>query len=290
MRLASRLVLGGLVTMVACKTADPAPPMTTATPTVTVPGLAPSASQASSVATGACAPWPGAGFSLTTRTGGGRGDFFRELGFDDAKGTVTVHDSDVFMDGKELPTPRVTKETRTLSEADHAALRRNLLAICPDAATLVRRDRELTGGASPELKVTWPGGHAEVYDYVSVARVMGLLEPFFPGLRVDTKSSPAGLYDVVLTEKDKSTPIGAVRLSRTAEMTVVSATADRAEWLSSLVDRTNREALMHQDAAPPPDAPRFTDASRLIKRTDPEFTAALLDELRKYYGVELRKR
>ena len=288
MKLAFRLVLGGLLTMVACKTADPAPPMTTATPTVTVPGLAPSASQVSSVARGACAPWPGAGFSLTTRTGGGRGDFFRELGFDDAKGTVTVHDSDVFIDGKELPTPRVTKETKTLSEADHAALRRNLLAICPDAVTFVRR--EATGGANPELKVTWPGGHAEVYDYVSVARVMGLLEPFFPGLRVDTKSSPAGLYDVVLTEKDKSTPVGTVRLSRTAEMTVVSATADRADWLGSLVDQTNREVLMHQAVAPSPDAPKFADASRLIKRTDPEFAAALLDELRKYHGVELRKR
>jgi hypothetical protein len=71
-------------------------------------------------------------------SGGGRGDFFRDLAFDDRTGTVSVHDSDPFAWGQETRHPRVIQKERVLSAEDHEALARDLMRLAPDMAVLSR--------------------------------------------------------------------------------------------------------------------------------------------------------
>jgi hypothetical protein len=124
--------------------------------------------------------WPASSFKVVAKTSGPRGDEFRELDFDDATGVVAVHDSDVFVDGQEAQTPRVLQTRRTLTAEEHAALRRGLTRICPDAAALART---CAPGTCYDLVVTAGGTTTHLQDADTVIAIMALLEPFFPALR-----------------------------------------------------------------------------------------------------------
>ena len=57
--------------------------------------------------------------------------------------------------------------------------------------------------------------------------------------------------------------------------------------LDKIVASMNAAERLHVDVAPPPDAPRFAMASRIVERGDPGFIAALADQLARYYRLEL---
>lgn len=82
--------------------------------------------------------------------------------------------------------------------------------------------------------------------------------------------------------------VGHVELDPRGSILVLDAAPSRATWLREVASRMNRKGVLHVEAAPPPGAPRFTSASRLIRRGEPEFVPALKDYLRVYYGIELR--
>jgi hypothetical protein len=82
--------------------------------------------------------------------------------------------------------------------------------------------------------------------------------------------------------------IGTVDMDDAFGLTIVSVVPDRAKWLRDLVRRTNEKLVLHVDAVPAPGEPRFAQASRMVARTDPGFAAALKDDLRRYYDLELR--
>jgi hypothetical protein len=208
------------------------------------------------------------------RSSGGRGDFSREVRFDDAAGTVSVDDSDIFVDGKEVSAPRITRATKPLSPAAHAALVRNLVAICPDEAAF---KLECAPGGCSDLAVTFSGGQAHMHDYVTVSRVLGLIEPFFPELRDESAVNASGDYDVVLADAT----LGTVHLTSTAEMTVTSVVGDHAAWLGALADKTNRTVTLPATEGA---------AGGVVQRTEAAFLSSMKDELRRDYGVEMRKR
>jgi hypothetical protein len=123
--------------------------------------------------------WPASPFRVVAKTSGPRGDDFRELAFDEATGIASVHDSDVFVDGQEVETPRVLQTSRTLTGAEREALRRGLARICPDAAALART---CAPGTCYDLRVTGGETTRHLQDPDTVIAVMALLQPFFPAL------------------------------------------------------------------------------------------------------------
>jgi hypothetical protein len=93
-------------------------------------------------------------------------------------------------------------------------------------------------------------------------------------------------YEVVQREDGEERAVGVVTLDAAGRLGFVSSSAD-AE-LRTIVDELNKEDVMHEDAAPPADAPRFAEATRPIKRGDERFVPALREHLRRYHGLELR--
>jgi hypothetical protein len=148
--------------------------------------LAPACSRTEAPPTAASAPpcalWGGRGFTLTARDQGGHGLQFRELSFDDGRGTLSVHDSDLFAaDGNESKTPRVIEKSVTLSAADHEAVAKQLVAICPDAKAMAMQCAP--GGCSSAEITPRSGTKVRLEDHITVGSLMGRLEPFFPELR-----------------------------------------------------------------------------------------------------------
>ena len=97
-------------------------------------------------------------------------------------------------------------------------------------------------------------------------------------------------FDAVLSDGARERVIGEVSLDRFGHMALLSAVPDRSEWLRRVVNEANSADVMHTDVASRTGSPPLTNASRIIKRTDPDFTPALKDYLRTYYGLELRPR
>lgn len=96
-----------------------------------------------------------------------------------------------------------------------------------------------------------------------------------------------GRYEAVQTVDGDEQALGAVLLDGSGRMTLEQA-ADGDGTLAELVDRMNAKDVMFVEAPPPPDAPRFTLRSRVIRRGEPDFVPALKDYLRTNYKLELR--
>ena len=104
-------------------------------------------------------------------------------------------------------------------------------------------------------------------------------------------SSDAAPQRYTVTERQddgSSRTLGQVSLDALCKMTVVGAEPDGAELLGKIVERMNNKPVMHVDMPPPPNAPRYALASRLVQRGDPEFQTQLEAQLRQYYDIELR--
>jgi len=96
------------------------------------------------------------------------------------------------------------------------------------------------------------------------------------------------VFDAILHEGSAERGVGRVALDQRGRLTIVSAAPDRAEWLGRVQQEANAAETMQADAPPPPGAPPSTDAGRIVRRTDADFTRVLRDYLRTYYGLELR--
>ncbi len=161
------------------------------TPSTPDPVVAPATSASASSAPAAaapngraapCTPWGNPGFSAYAFSVSGRADFKRELRFDDAKGIVSVHDSDPYANasGKEEKTPRVIDKTKTLTPEEHRALTVDLFQICPDTAAMAEK---CAPGGCVHLEVTSEGKTVTVESVKTVGAVMRRLESYFPELR-----------------------------------------------------------------------------------------------------------
>jgi hypothetical protein len=104
-------------------------------------------------------------------------------------------------------------------------------------------------------------------------------------------AAPPKRYTVIQRDDTDAThTLGEVSLDADSKISVVSAAPDGAETLNKIVERMNNKAVLHVDAPPPPSAPRFALASRMVKRDDPEFRSELEAQLRQYYDIELQPR
>ena len=95
-------------------------------------------------------------------------------------------------------------------------------------------------------------------------------------------------FQVILHGDAGERSVGAVEMDAAAMLTVVAAAPGRGEWLRALVRRMNDKQVLYIDAPPAEGQPRFALASRMVARSDPRFAAALRDDLRRYYDLELR--
>lgn len=166
--------------LVACTPSTPDPVVAPATS-----ASAPSASSGGVTASSRaapCTPWGNPGFGAYAFNVAGRADFKRELRYDDAKGIVTVHDSDPYANasGKEEKTPRVIDKSKTLTPDEHRALTVDLFQICPDTAAMAA---QCAPGGCAHLEVTSEGKKVVVEDAKTVGAVMHRLESYFPELR-----------------------------------------------------------------------------------------------------------
>ena len=95
-------------------------------------------------------------------------------------------------------------------------------------------------------------------------------------------------YMAVKTAGGHEKKLGVIKLDADAIITIEAPEPEEAEALERLVARVNKQDVRHESVAPPPGAPRYAVASRVLKRGDAGFIPALKEELLKYYDVELR--
>jgi hypothetical protein len=142
------------------------------------------ATAANPTAGGACDFWGGRGFHLHLQNQSGRGDFFRRFDYDDKTRVLAIDDSEVYADGKtELKTPRVTKKSKTLTQAEADALVSDLNAWCP---TPEERKRECAPGGCSQIDVKTAAGttgRAGFVDKGVVTKTYKRLSAFFPEVR-----------------------------------------------------------------------------------------------------------
>jgi hypothetical protein len=101
-----------------------------------------------------------------------------------------------------------------------------------------------------------------------------------------------GRYTAAEIEDGREHRLGTVVLDAQGIMAVVSVgdeiDVDKRDRLQQIADRMNEKPVMYVDVPPPEGAPRFTLASRGVKRGDAAFIPALKNYLRTFYSVELR--
>ncbi|MEI6722226.1 MAG: hypothetical protein WCO67_15790 [Betaproteobacteria bacterium] len=98
----------------------------------------------------------------------------------------------------------------------------------------------------------------------------------------------AKLFDVLLAGKHQGRPrIGRVAVDGKNLLQTVWVASKQKEFLSEIVEAMNGKAVLHVESAPPKDAPRFANASRIVKRTSPEFFTESQTYLRHYYNITL---
>lgn len=103
------------------------------------------------------------------------------------------------------------------------------------------------------------------------------------------RSIPEGsqVYDVVLV-KHGGKKIGQVTVDKEYRLQVVSVIASKKDFLTEIVDVMNAKTNLHAEAAPPEGAPRFSEFSRVVDRSSPEFFTQLQAHLKQYYDLVLQ--
>jgi hypothetical protein len=101
-----------------------------------------------------------------------------------------------------------------------------------------------------------------------------------------------GRYTATETDDGREYRLGTVMLDAQGMIVVASigddVDVDKRERMQQIAERMNEKPVMYVDVPPPEGAPRFTLASRGVKRGDAAFIPALKDYLRTFYSVELR--
>lgn len=96
-------------------------------------------------------------------------------------------------------------------------------------------------------------------------------------------------FNVVLNDED--TPalrLGTVAIDGQGRLAVLEQALAGDDRLQTLVDELNAEETLHQEAPPPPGAPRFGVYTRQVARGTPAFLDALREHLRRYHDIELQ--
>ena len=103
-----------------------------------------------------------------------------------------------------------------------------------------------------------------------------------------TQDAVPGRYAAVQADQDGERRLGIVVLDDEGRITVEEADTQQQTTLEKIVRSMNGKSVLHVDVPPPPDAPRFALASRIVERGSPDFISALKEQLQRYYDVELR--
>jgi len=96
-------------------------------------------------------------------------------------------------------------------------------------------------------------------------------------------------YEAVELTENGEKPLGTVEFDAAGTLTVreeKGAAKDGA--LARIAQQVNGKKVMYVEAPPPEGSPRFTLASRIVNRGEPDFIPALKNYLRTYYKIELR--
>jgi hypothetical protein len=162
------------------KTADPAPSATATTADPAPSATAKTADPAPKA--GVCRSlWTTDAERLVIRTQAGHGAYYREFEYVRATRTLRVDDSDLYEKGVkgELKTPRVTKESKTLTADEARELEGILTKTCFTKDELARR---CAPGGCRRLTVYTRGGEAEVED-ADTTDLLKRMSAHFPKLR-----------------------------------------------------------------------------------------------------------
>ncbi len=99
---------------------------------------------------------------------------------------------------------------------------------------------------------------------------------------------PPGRYVAVQHGEQGDRELGLVRLDEDGTMTPEAVEQTEGSDLARIAQAMNKKQVLHVDVFPPPDAPRFAMASRIVPRGDQDFVPALLQQLARYYKLQLR--
>jgi hypothetical protein len=83
--------------------------------------------------------------------------------------------------------------------------------------------------------------------------------------------------------------LGRIAIDAMGMMTILSPGDDPDGLLPIIVEEQNRRPTMNVPVPPPPDAPRFATATRIVERGSAEFVPALAAYLSRYYAIELHE-
>jgi hypothetical protein len=97
------------------------------------------------------------------------------------------------------------------------------------------------------------------------------------------------VYDVILASHSGSQKkIGQVTADKEFRLQVVSVISSKKDFLTETIDLMNAKTNLHAEAAPPEGAPRFSDFSRVVDRSSPDFFKQLQAHLKQYYDLILQ--
>jgi len=140
----------------------------TSAPTTATPPASTQDPVSPPVATSGCRPWGGPGFSVTAAIQGSAANWRTEIAFDDGTGVVALNDIQ-----------RSKKRTLTLSAADHRALTKDLLAICPEEKEF---SAECAPGGCTSIEVKQGSSTTRLQQAPSAGKVWERLARLFPEL------------------------------------------------------------------------------------------------------------
>ncbi|MBQ0958943.1 hypothetical protein KAK06_08220 [Ideonella sp. 4Y11] len=96
-------------------------------------------------------------------------------------------------------------------------------------------------------------------------------------------------FKVVMHDEDApALTLGTVAVDEQGQLSILDTALAEDDRLQTVVDELNAEQALHQEAAPPPGAPRFGVYTRPVARGTPGFLAALREHLRRYHDIELQ--
>jgi len=97
------------------------------------------------------------------------------------------------------------------------------------------------------------------------------------------------VFDVIFTDEDeKEINIGRVEADPSFKLKIVSAAPEHKEFLEETVDLVNDKKVLHVEAPPPKNAPKFAVYSKQVERGKPEFASEMQSYLSSYYHLNLK--
>lgn len=91
------------------------------------------------------------------------------------------------------------------------------------------------------------------------------------------------------TDAAEDRTLGTVAIDARGMMSILSTGDDPDGLLALIVKEQNQRPNLNVSAPPPPDAPRFALATRVVERGSDEFVPALAQYLDEFYDVDLKR-